>query len=639
MNWSDFQAVVSKEFTELRRDWAHFCVLFVLSASYPFMVLGVAEAAKYTKEDGSIHKVTVAVKGDVSLVRQQFLRDRINISSSSTDPQEELRLSMVDAVITIPAELSASVSTAASVPNITVEAKTGSEGYRALSIIENSLEACRSEIVKSRLSDLNREHRLAVDVQLTDTASRHPMVGSYVSISLPLLVTSIIVLLCTASAVDVVTGEKSRRTWVLLLVSPLDRHAILYGKLVTTVLVVTAALVVCLTSLLAVSYVGVHLGLSDSVGFSVQAALITALLCLPLSLVVTGLYFFLASCARTTQEANLYTSAALIVSMGLTMACVVPYKFIAPAMYLVPVVNVSICLSQALQIGINWSTLLLTIVSSAIFAVLCLYGCTQLINNEGLLWNVKVPTQYRRSYYSVVMLLSIAVFLLFFYLGQLMMAADVFYGTLATQSLVLVLPAVIAVWRTRLPIARTLSLRPVAWYKVLAGLLIAPATVAVAIGIAGAQNYILPVPSEYEKLMKQFILAGHPLWQTVIAMALTPGICEELLFRGAILGLLRRSVRPSYACILVGVLFGLFHLSAFRFLPTAVLGIALGFIVIRTRSILPAMALHASHNLLAILISTDESMLQPWMLLPAGISATIGLILLLINRGSPPKQK
>jgi membrane protease YdiL (CAAX protease family) len=50
----------------------------------------------------------------------------------------------------------------------------------------------------------------------------------------------------------------------------------------------------------------------------------------------------------------------------------------------------------------------------------------------------------------------------------------------------------------------------------------------------------------------------------------------------------------------VGLVFGAFHLSSYRFLSTSLLGLVLSGIVVGGGSIYPAMVLHACHNALLI---------------------------------------
>src|SRR5262249_12225809 len=89
---------------------------------------------------------------------------------------------------------------------------------------------------------------------------------------------------------------------------------------------------------------------------------------------------------------------------------------------------------------------------------------------------------------------------------------------------------------------------------------------------------------------------GPPL----VAFALLPAICEELAFRGFILtGLLRR-LRPRNAVLLSSFLFALFHMNVFQFAASFLLGIVLGLLTVRSKSILPAILFHFLHNALLI---------------------------------------
>jgi sodium transport system permease protein len=94
----------------------------------------------------------------------------------------------------------------------------------------------------------------------------------------------------------------------------------------------------------------------------------------------------------------------------------------------------------------------------------------------------------------------------------------------------------------------------------------------------------------------------RPLAADLLFLAVTPAVCEELLFRGAILSGLRGTLGARWAVGLQAVLFGVFHFSPYRFLPTALLGLALGYLAVASRSILPGMIFHALNNALAIVV-------------------------------------
>lgn len=82
---------------------------------------------------------------------------------------------------------------------------------------------------------------------------------------------------------------------------------------------------------------------------------------------------------------------------------------------------------------------------------------------------------------------------------------------------------------------------------------------------------------------------------TFIALPFFAPIFEELMFRGTIY----RNGEPIgkwFAVIASGIAFGLFHANYPQLLYTAVLGIFAGFMVAKTRSILPAMIMHFIPN-------------------------------------------
>src|ERR1022692_4258457 len=104
-------------------------------------------------------------------------------------------------------------------------------------------------------------------------------------------------------------------------------------------------------------------------------------------------------------------------------------------------------------------------------------------------------------------------------------------------------------------------------------------------------------------------------------MTVLPGIFEELTFRGMLLHGLHRRLRPVALVLVVGVVFGIYHVALFRFVPTACLGAMFAAVTLLTRSIYPAMLWHALSNalgLLAFTLQIPEAGLDPICYLAAG---------------------
>ena len=84
-------------------------------------------------------------------------------------------------------------------------------------------------------------------------------------------------------------------------------------------------------------------------------------------------------------------------------------------------------------------------------------------------------------------------------------------------------------------------------------------------------------------------------------LAVSPGICEELFFRGAVLNALKRDLSTIKVVAYQALLFGLVHSSVYRFAPTALLGGLLALVTLRSRSIWPAILLHAAYNAASVI--------------------------------------
>ncbi len=180
--------------------------------------------------------------------------------------------------------------------------------------------------------------------------------------------------------------------------------------------------------------------------------------------------------------------------------------------------------------------------------------------------------------------------------------------------------AVLMMWRYRLDPRTALALRPVpapVWAAVLIG---APSAYLVGLGVFRAANLVFPVPERMLESFGQFLLPqALPLWQVLLFLCVLPGVFEEIAFRGVLLHGLRRRFNPVVLCLVVGAIFGLFHVQLFRLVPTAYLGVVLAGVVMITGSIFPAMLWHALNNAMGLVpayLGAWEEMPPVWTVAP-----------------------
>jgi sodium transport system permease protein len=259
----------------------------------------------------------------------------------------------------------------------------------------------------------------------------------------------------------------------------------------------------------------------------------------------------------------------------------------------------------------------------------------------------EVPRRDRPSPRAAVLLLLASALL--FLLGglplQILLGEG---GLLLSQILFLLLPALIFLQAGGFDMKRCLPPRVPRPGEVGFGLLLMTGAVGVAWFLAWAQSWFIPVPVEYLETLERVLRAesvSRFLWLLVL-VALVPAVAEEVLFRGAALAGFRSRLPDFWAVIVAGVIFGLFHLSpetAFRFIPTAWLGIVLGWVVVVSGSLPLAMILHLLNNAAILTLTaipfTREALMMaeqrpPLILLP------VALILLTLGaRGLRPSQE
>lgn len=206
-------------------------------------------------------------------------------------------------------------------------------------------------------------------------------------------------------------------------------------------------------------------------------------------------------------------------------------------------------------------------------------------------------------------------------------------GLAMTELLLILLPALIYVRRKGLPFAQALRMHPTSVTDALLGIAVGVTGWGAAYGIYQLVTLVIGNAPEFSGFevdtVGQWLLL-------LVTMALLPGICEEVLFRGAIQGILERR-GTARGVVITAVLFGLFHLDPWRLIPTMFLGLVLGMLVVRTGSLVPAILAHVANNGVAVTVGylfqdePDAVGRLTWLLIPG--FAVFAVIFWRLTRG------
>lgn len=186
------------------------------------------------------------------------------------------------------------------------------------------------------------------------------------------------------------------------------------------------------------------------------------------------------------------------------------------------------------------------------------------------------------------------------------------------------------------------------------------------LGIVGLQpltqwlaevNRQLPLPESLRlveqtqlELIRNVLEGDWGLGFTVIMLAVIPGICEEVLFRGYAQRQFERAAGPAGGILLAGGLFGLYHLRPSQLIPLVVLGLYMAYLVWRSGSLVPAIAVHIAHNGIAVLgaryveahprytLEALEHVSVPWYATLLGFVILSGVLYTIHSVASPAQE-
>jgi sodium transport system permease protein len=518
--------------------------------------------------------------------------------------------------------------------------------------VGKALKNAETDLLKYRLAEygLSTEIISAINVNQKDTSTAQKKLGSLLGAILPYLLIMLLIAGASVVAGDLVAGEKERKTLETLLVSSAHRNEIVIGKYFT---VITFALINVAVNLFSLYFsmrnIASQSGLElAGVRFPTNGFLMLFLALIPLATFYAAILLSISTFSRNMKEARSYEQPILLVSMLLAMSSFFPAIELNNGLALIPVINISLLFKAVMMNDYKVTHLLLTIGSTLVLDIAAIIMTVKLFNNEAVLFRSETDSnlkQFKKNrkliftpYYGLIYY-ALALLALY-YIGSRLQAKDITTGLIQTQAFIILLPVLFILRIGKFNLKQTLRLNstPIANYLVVPFFALSGSVIAALIG--QVINTIYPFPEDYLKHMNELMkLPDLKLWQLFGLIAVLPGICEELMFRGFLFRFFENK-NKWFAIWISAALFALFHLDPYRFLPVLFLGVILGWLMFKTNSIFPSMLSHAMNNATALvlvqladtgfmknIISKGEN-LQWWLVAPAIIVMTLSVGLL-----------
>jgi sodium transport system permease protein len=630
MNLRVINIILRKELLDTLRDKRTLIMMIAVPVLlYPVMLLiGVQMALlQHSKLEQTISKV--ALQSPEPEMLRGWLQGlpRIEVVDS-VNPGDDLASGKVDAVIVAECSISGLLNMNGTVPITIQYDRTEHVSRDAKSRLESTLNSVMERLRTERLehAGLSEEYILPLDIVSTDVAPPQKTMGMMLGLILPMLMIVMIALGAFYPAVDLTAGEKERGTFETLLAAPVSKLEIVTGKFLAVFMIAMFTGLLNLASM-AATFLLLMSQMSSilppdfplTLNLPIQSFLIITVVITPLAFFISAMMMSMAVFARSFKEAQNYLTPLMFLIMLPATAAGFPGVKLGPLSQLIPVANVVLLFKELMTGTATADEVFLVFLSMAVYAVLSLLLAAWLFQREEVVLSEQggMPLSLRRSEFrprneltpgAALALLSL-VMLAIFYGGSLSQQWRILPGLLITEWALILLPTVAFLWFVRVNLPRALGWHRVSWPSLVGTLLIAAASLLLVIELSAWTNKVMPVPKALEEAMKALFAQGDSpgrLLLLLFAVAVSPAICEETLFRGAILSGLRQKLGFWGSILVVGLLFGVFHLSIQRLLPTGLLGIVLTYLALRSGSIFPAMLMHAFLNGSVVLLNAGK---------------------------------
>lgn len=136
--------------------------------------------------------------------------------------------------------------------------------------------------------------------------------------------------------------------------------------------------------------------------------------------------------------------------------------------------------------------------------------------------------------------------------------------------------------------------------------------------IAAVIAVVSPKTMESYNQLMEYALGGSELLAMLAAVILAP-INEECIMRGLILKNLQKYFSVPVVIVIQAVIFGIFHMNWVQGIYVLPIGAALGYVAIKSRSVLPSIYMHLFYNLLSFVLGVLPEFFQSGIFCRAAI--------------------
>ncbi len=452
-----------------------------------------------------------------------------------------------------------------------------------------------------------------IDSKITDQSSNESSMGSLLGSFIPFLLITGIMTGCMYPAIDITAGEKERGTLETLLTLPIGNLELIISKFLS---VATVSIVSVFINILSIGGIVIYLfrtvmSLTEGAGAFrlatfVPAILISVVCVIAFALFMSAVVMCICAFAKSFKEANNYITPLTLIVMLTAYVGFIPNVELSSVTALIPVANICLLMKNLMVFKYNFTLILIVLFSNIIYAFVAVWFLSRIYDSESILFGesfsgIKLFERRKNiekgslpTIQESILILIVAL-LLMVYAGGMMSLSYPLAGVIVPQFFIGVLPILAAVY-IKADLRQVFAIHKPGARNLIGAVILVIGAASVSLLLSNVLNYFFPENSESLNESYLNMLDGVPFVAALLLIALTPAVCEELLFRGYMFTAFRRKMSLSKAIVCVSVLFAISHMSLIKILPTAILGVALAYAVYVSNSIFTSSLMHFLNN-------------------------------------------
>ena len=491
----------------------------------------------------------------------------------------------------------------------------------AAGLIMDVFDALKEDLSKQMIADEGLDVQAVLEpiaYARQDIASSEQSIGSIMGSILPFMLVISLLMGTMYPAIDTTAGERERGTLETILTLPVTNRQLIVSKFITVALIGIISALLNILSMGAITFymykmldMQTDMGSFDLAKF-IPAILVCILAVFAFSLFISAVAMCVTSFAKSYKEANNYITPLMLVVMFVGYVGFIPNIELTQTMAMVPVANICLLVKNMLLFKVDYAAISIVLLSNVAYAVIAILFLSKIYDSEAILFsdgkaglqlfekrsNLKpggVPTV------SDVWFVVAVTMLLVLYAGSMLQIKYGLMGVFGTQLILLAVPLFLVIY-TKRDVKETYGFAHAKATDYVGGAVLIAGAYLVNLVIAVGLMSLFPESAGNVETVFEDIMSGN-VPAVFLVIALAPAVCEEMLFRGVIMHSLKAKYRVSSAIAITAILFGLYHMSLVKFIPTGLLGMLLCLVVWKTGSIYPAMLMHFINNAISVFIS------------------------------------